>query len=198
MSKMEDVWVLKICVAGDNQITTPYLRQHTEGKFTESYIPTTGVDVTVKRITVDDQPIKILIWDVATQPVFGRIRAMYFEGAFACIFPYEKSNKKSLENIKLLHREFTRNDRKKAPCVVVGIITEAEKITQEEGKELAKKIKAYYYEMTIEDTEVFTTIITDITRIYLRRLEQTKRKQFLQLLRWLDILRREKKENPEK
>jgi GTPase SAR1 family protein len=190
---MKDEWVLKICVTGGHQITMPFIRQHSEGKFSESYTPTIGVDVTVKRIMVDDQQFKFLLWNAASQPVFGRIRPMYFEGAFACIFPYEKSNRKSFEDIKKFHREFATNERKKAPCVIVGIITESEKITQTEGKELAQKLKAQYYEMTIEDAKTFTSIIIDIAKEYLRIEELTKRKQFLQLLRWLNILRRKKK-----
>lgn len=170
MSKLFDEWVLKICVTGPHPETAQLIQGNSEGKFTESYTPTTGVDVTVKRITVDDQQIKILLWEVASQPVFGKIRSLRFENAFACIFPYEKNNRKSFEDVKKLHREFAdanANVRKKALCAVVGIITESEKITLKEGKKLAKKIKAQYYEMTIEDTKAFTTILTDIAKKYL-------------------------------
>ena len=112
MSKLIDEWVLKICVTGPHPETAQLIRGNSEGKFGEiqNYIrETTGVDVIVKRITVDDQKIKILLWDVASQPVFGKIRPMHFERAFACIFLYEKNNRK---NVKKSVQEDTYEEEK--------------------------------------------------------------------------------------
>ncbi|MHA2074497.1 MAG: GTP-binding protein, partial [Candidatus Hodarchaeales archaeon] len=69
---MRDEWVLKICAAGSFQVgKTSLIRRYAEGKFSESYTPTIGVDVTVKRVTIDNQQVKLLLWDTAGQEVFG-------------------------------------------------------------------------------------------------------------------------------
>ena len=81
MSKLIDEWVLKICVTGPHPETAQLIRGNSEGKFGEiqNYIrETTGVDVIVKRITVDDQQIKILLWDVASQVSLSSLSLLNF------------------------------------------------------------------------------------------------------------------------
>jgi GTPase SAR1 family protein len=53
---MEDEWVLKICSTGSYLVgKTSLIRRYAENKFDTNYIPTLGVDITTKRIVVDNQ-----------------------------------------------------------------------------------------------------------------------------------------------
>lgn len=175
---MHDEWVLKICAAGSYQVgKTSLIRRYAEDKFADSYIPTIGVDVTVKRITTDNQKVKILLWDTAGQEVFGRIRPMYFEGAFGCIIVYDITRLESFKDLEGWITEFRTPDRAKAPIVIVGNKTDLKEqrvVSTDEGKNFAEKHSVPFIECSAklggnEIESVYTTFV----RKYLEELDIT-------------------------
>lgn len=59
-------YLLKICaIDPPNTSKTRVIRQYTEGKFTTNYMPTLGVDITTKKIEVDNDKVKLILVDAA-------------------------------------------------------------------------------------------------------------------------------------
>lgn len=175
---MHDEWVLKICAAGSYQVgKTSLIRRYAEGKFADSYIPTIGVDVTVKRITTDDQKVKILLWDTAGQEVFGRIRPMYFEGAFGCIIVYDITRSESFEDLEGWIAEFRIPEREKAPIVIVGNKTDLKEervVSSEEGKKFAEKHSVPFIECSAKlGGNEIESVYTVLVRKYLEEVNNT-------------------------
>ncbi|MHA2075853.1 MAG: Rab family GTPase, partial [Candidatus Hodarchaeales archaeon] len=74
-----------ICAIGSSDLEkTTLIRRFAEGKFTTNYLPTLGVDITTKKIQVDDNNIKLILVDTAGQEFFGKLRPSYYRGASAC------------------------------------------------------------------------------------------------------------------
>ncbi len=174
----DDVWVLKICAAGSYQVgKTSLIRRYAEDKFGESYIPTIGVDVTVKRITVNSQNIKILLWDTAGQEVFGRIRPMYFEGAFGCIIVYDITRSESFEDLGGWITEFRTPERANAPIVIVGNKTDLKEkrvVSSEEGKNFAEKHSVPFIECSAKlGGNEIESVYTLLVRKYLEEVGTT-------------------------
>ncbi len=178
---MRDDWVLKICAAGSYQVgKTSLIRRYAEDKFEESYTPTIGVDVTVKRVTIDGQEIKILLWDTAGQEVFGRIRPMYFEGAFGCIIVYDITRADTFKDLDRWITEFRTPERENAPIAIIGNKIDLEDnrdVSTEEGKEFAENYSVPFYECSAKlGGEEIENIYTDLVKkwVYSRFIDIKK------------------------
>jgi len=104
---------------------------------------TIGVDFEVNSLIVDEQKVKLQIWDFYGEERFRFLLPTYVRGARGGIFVYDTSNKSSIANIdkwlKIIWREIKEED--KFPILVVGIITEEKnkkQISTEKGMKVSK------------------------------------------------------------
>ncbi len=172
---MRDEWVLKIVAAGTFQVgKTSLIRRYAEGKFSEAYTPTIGVDVTVKRVTIDKQQVKLLLWDTAGQEVFGRIRPMYFEGAFGCIVVYDITRPETFQELDRWIAEFRAQDRQDAPIAIIGNKIDLEdkrEVSTEEGLKYTESRSLPFVETSAKLGGAEIEIIyTKLVREYLARV----------------------------
>ncbi|MHA2033479.1 MAG: Rab family GTPase [Candidatus Kariarchaeaceae archaeon] len=69
---------------------TSLIRRFVDNTFYEDYLPTLGVDITVKRgLIVNDKLIRLVFMDTAGEEKFGNLRKTYFEGSQGCIAVYD-------------------------------------------------------------------------------------------------------------
>lgn len=60
--------LFKVVVIGDSSVgKSNIVMQFTEGKFSDSYLSTIGVDFKMKSVYVDESKLKFQIWDTAGQ-----------------------------------------------------------------------------------------------------------------------------------
>jgi small GTP-binding protein len=64
---------------------TSLIRRYSENEFSEDYLPTLGVDLTVKRMTIDNERVRLVLMDTAGEGKFDRLRKTYFERSLGCI-----------------------------------------------------------------------------------------------------------------
>ena len=97
---MVDEYLLKICAIGSGSVgKTSLIRRFAEGKFTTNYLPTLGVDITTKRIEIQDNIVKLILVDTAGQEFFGKLRPSYYRGASACLILFALNEKSSYDSI---------------------------------------------------------------------------------------------------
>ena len=74
MDKPEFDYVFKILLVGGCAWGKSWiLLKFSEDIYSESYIPTIGVDFKIKTIDIDDKKVKLQIWDTAGQERFKTI-----------------------------------------------------------------------------------------------------------------------------
>eukprot|EP01084_Bolivina_argentea_P246248 412155_1 len=79
--------VLKIVVSGSNRLNgsvgkTALMTRFVDDTFKDSYMMTIGVDFRMKYISMNNEFIKVQIWDITRgRERFARITPMYFRGA---------------------------------------------------------------------------------------------------------------------
>lgn len=91
-----------------DKLKTEFVRNFAEGKFTTNYLPTQGVDITTKKIRVDNIYIKLIIVDTASQEFFGKLRPSYYRGASGGIICYEKTEDR-LNGVTSWYNEFRKH-----------------------------------------------------------------------------------------
>jgi len=167
---MRDKYVLKICSSGSYQVgKTSLIRRYAEGTFTSNYMPTIGVDITSKLITVNNQQVKIILHDTAGQEVFGRLRRFYYEGSVGCLVIYDITRRETFDSIEHWVDDYrsVRGDDK--PVVLIGNKIDLENqrtVSTEEGREIAKSLDIPFYECSAKlggklIPQIYTDLITN-------------------------------------
>jgi small GTP-binding protein len=185
----DDEWPLKMCVIGTPaSLKSQFIQRFADNKFEVNYLPTIGVDITTKRITVNNQKIKLILMDTAGQEQFGDIRRTYIEGSAGALILFYKSERKSFLKVNDFYTEYRSIN--KSPITVVGILGKlqkkitieppyfrlvvAEDVTTEEGRELADKLDLTYVETAIDDRKKVEEILHNLAKKVLDSIKALK------------------------
>lgn len=177
MSSTRNSWVLKICSAGSYQVgKTSLIRRYAEGKFIHDYLPTIGVDITTKRINVDNHQVKLVLVDTAGEEYFGRIRKTYFEGAFGCIIVFDITRYDTFEDLERWISDFRSVAGEEAALAVIGNKVDLEDlrcVTYDQGKKVADQYGVPFYECSAKlGGDIIPKIYESLVRQYLLRLQE--------------------------
>ncbi len=140
-------YLLKICAVGSGKVgKTALIRKFAENKFDTNYLPTLGVDITTKKIQVDDTQVKLILVDTAGQEFFGKLRPSYYRGASAVSIFFNRGDRLSFHAVTNWLNEFRKYVQPAVPLALVGITFGSDLVSSEEGKELAKTLNGRYFE----------------------------------------------------
>jgi small GTP-binding protein len=107
--KDDNEYLLKICAIGSgNTGKTLFIRKFAENKFDTNYLPTLGVDITTKKICLNNTQIKLILVDTAGQEFFGKLRPSYYRGASAVLIFCNINDRNSIEAIPNWLKEFEK------------------------------------------------------------------------------------------
>ena len=159
----------KIVVLGDGGVgKTTLILRYTEKRFRENYIPTIGVQWTIKEIERDGNHIKLLLWDLAGQAHFKSVRRGFYEGSNAAIIVFDVTDLESLNHVGDWLQEL-QNNCGEIPCFLLGNkidLAEARKVTQD----MVKGYKMAYFETSAKTgenvLELFNSVITSLQKKY--------------------------------
>ncbi len=173
ITESKNEYLLKICAIGSsNSEKTRIIRRFAEGKFTTNYLPTLGVDITTKKIQVDDNNIKLILVDTAGQEFFGKLRPSYYRGASACTIFFSLNKRETFHAVPLWLKEFRKHiPGSSIPISLIAVSNCEPKIS----KRIINKIKFVNKKrMTIEDFLLIYISIKQGLKRYKRRKKRKK------------------------
>lgn len=86
---------LKIVVGGEGNVgKTSLIRRYAKAKFSEARNITLGIDITTQEFRIDDQPLKLALWDIEGQ---AGNRPNFYNGAQAGLLVFDMTEPRSLE-----------------------------------------------------------------------------------------------------
>lgn len=164
--------ILKLCVLGDGNVgKTSLIIRHVDKRFEEEYKPTIGFDIALKTMKIEEDGVEaeLLIWDIAGQAIFEKIREEYLQGTNGALILYDLTRKETLDHIKDWVRELLAFAGK-VPFIIVGNKADLEDervVSEEEGKKLIEEFGALEYLETSAKTgekveQAFEKIIKQI------------------------------------
>ncbi|RLI54384.1 MAG: hypothetical protein DRP09_13165 [Candidatus Thorarchaeota archaeon] len=113
--------ILKTVLIGDGAVGKTSLRRNYLGEeFIEGHLATIGVDLATKRVLFNQEVIKLIIWDLAGQPTFEKVRGHYYAGCNGIILVYAVDNRESFDNASKWLVEAYKNMGPLPPTVIVG------------------------------------------------------------------------------
>jgi len=168
-------YLLKICAIGSGNVgKTSLIRRYAEDKFDGNYLPTLGVDITTKKISVKDTHMKLILVDTAGQEFFGKLRPNYYRGASACLILFALNDRKTFEAVPGWLAEFQKHiPSPDIPIALAGNKKDLEKdrvVTEIEAHKLAESLNLKYYETSAlaggsEIKEIFKDLALKVVKI---------------------------------
>ena len=142
--------IYKAVLIGDGAVGKTSIRRNYLGEdFIEGHLATIGVDLATKKVIFGENVVKFIIWDLAGQPTFEKVRGHYYHGCNGIVLVYSVVDRDSFDNASKWVVEAYKNMGPLPPTVIVANkidlrpLQPADKIvTTEEGK----KFMEYFIE----------------------------------------------------
>eukprot|EP01006_Ploeotia_vitrea_P051263 TRINITY_DN67542_c7_g3_i1.p1 TRINITY_DN67542_c7_g3~~TRINITY_DN67542_c7_g3_i1.p1 ORF type:complete len:403 (+),score=53.06 TRINITY_DN67542_c7_g3_i1:93-1211(+) len=170
-------WLFKLLLVGDSGVgKSMLLLRFADDTFTDSYIPTIGVDFKIRTVDIDNKMVKLQMWDTAGQERFKTITSSYYRGAHGIMLVYDVTDRVTFDNIKGWLDEIDKYAVENVKKVLIGNKSDRNgdrQVTYAEGQELADKLGIPFVESSAKHSmdveKAFITMATVIkNRCYTR------------------------------
>jgi len=151
-------YAFKLVLAGDGGVgKTSMVHRFVENQFDVDYKSTIGTSIMKKECEFEglESKVRFVIWDLAGQSQFKRVRSSYLANAEAGILVFDVTRKETYDNIKNWHEEIL-NSAKNINLLLVGNkidLTDSKAVSTEEGTDLADKLGLSYIETSAKTGE---------------------------------------------
>lgn len=151
-------YAYKLILGGDGAVgKTSMVHRFVEDSFVTDYKSTIGTSIMKKECEFEGlaSKVRFVIWDLAGQSQFKRIRQSYLANAEAGILVYDVTRKDTFDNINVWHKEI-KEVTGNISLILVGnkIDLENERVvSSEEGQKLAERLGLSYIETSAKTGE---------------------------------------------
>ncbi len=111
----------KTVLIGDGAVGKTSIRRSYMGtEFISSHLATIGVDFAQKQIQTEDAVVRFVVWDLAGQPSFERVRRHYYQGSHSLILVYSVIDRETFDNASKWLVEAYKYMGQLPPTAVIG------------------------------------------------------------------------------
>ena len=174
----EDIEVaVKVLVVGNGAVgKSSMIRRYCKGIFTTNYKKTIGVDFLEKQLRLDDNDIRLMLWDTAGQEEFGAITKSYYRGAQACVLVFSTTDRDSFLAIESWRKKVQDEVGTDIPLVLVqnkiDLLDEAV-VEQHEAEGLAKKLKLRFYRTSVQENLNVDQVFQYLSEKHIQKMQKT-------------------------
>jgi small GTP-binding protein len=151
-------YAFKLILGGDGAVgKTSLVHRFVENKFAADYKSTIGTSIMKKECKFGglQSAVRFVIWDLAGQSQFKRVRQSYLANAEAGILVYDVTNQSSFENIENWFNEIKKVSTNISLILVgnkIDLINER-KLSIKDGENMAQKLALSYIETSAKTGE---------------------------------------------
>ena len=101
-ANLSDIYKFKIVLIGDGCVgKTSLIRRFTQKSFQKQYIKTIGAQFSFHEQQIENDQVRLILWDIAGQDKFDFMRTLFFKDSKAAIIVYSlEMNKLGEESLK--------------------------------------------------------------------------------------------------
>lgn len=152
--RQSNEYLFKIAVVGTlNSGKSSLISGYVEGlKGLGTYKTTIGVDFKLKTVSVNEDVVKLQVWDIAGQERFKQMRASYYRNAKSVMLTYSAIDRESFAALSRFYEE-AKELLPEAEFVVVGTHAECvdeREVPTEEAQAFAEQIGAKHFELSLK------------------------------------------------
>lgn len=153
-------YIFKIILGGDGAVgKTSLVHTFIEGFFETDYKATIGTSIMKKecKFTGWDTTVRMIIWDLAGQGQFARVRQSYLGEAKGGFLVYDVTRQETFKNIEKWHQETLRGAGENINLMLIANKIDMEsdrQVSREEGEKLAEKLGMAYFETSAQNKDI--------------------------------------------
>ena len=157
----------KVLLLGNSYVgKTCILIRYSEDSFKENYDVTIGLNYRIKTMTIENNPVKMQIWDTSGEEKFKAIAKNFYREAHGVLLVYDICEKNSFLDVKSWIEQIIENsDNDDIVMILCGNKCDNEKerkISKDEGENLAKSYGIPFFECSAKNNininEIFNTM----------------------------------------
>jgi len=100
----------KICLLGAFAVgKTSLVARFVKSVYSDQYITTVGVKVDKKTVSVNGQEINLIVWDLAGEDEFQKVRMSYLSGASGYLLVADGTRRDTIETARMLRQRVNEN-----------------------------------------------------------------------------------------
>lgn len=155
MPSGSDKYTFKVVFLGDAAVgKTSIVAKHVTSSFRENYLPSLGANITSKDYSIGRRTVTLMIWDIASQEGFSRVRQEYDKGARAAFIVYDVTRPGTFEDVVFWIEDVNKIVRKKIPTILIGNKIDLPAVVHfHSGQRLAEDIGADFIETSAKTGE---------------------------------------------
>ncbi|XP_078491660.1 ras-related protein Rab-23 [Ciona intestinalis] len=159
---------VKVVVVGNGAVgKSSMIQRYCKGIFTKDYKKTIGVDFLEKQLRLNDDEVRLMLWDTAGQEEFDALTKAYYRGAQACVLAFSTTDRNSFEAVENWKSKVEEEVGPNIPIALVqnkiDLLDDAV-VEQHEAEGLAKRLKLRFYRTSVKEDlnvdEVFKYLAT--------------------------------------
>lgn len=174
--------LFKLIVLGSAAVgKTTLVNQFLKKEDVVDYRPTLGISISTQQFYVQgfkDDIIKFLVYDLAGQSFFKRVRHEYYNGANCAFIVYDVTRRETFDEAIDFWLEDAQKRLGNVPFVLIGNKIDLEdkrEITKEEGLEKAEKLKSFFIETSaLRNINVQDTFKIIGIGLFFKHIEENK------------------------
>ncbi|MHA1754147.1 MAG: Rab family GTPase [Candidatus Odinarchaeia archaeon] len=137
---------IKIIVVGDAAVgKTSLVLNYVQKKFKSDYLPTIGVDIYSKEVSINEKNVKFVVWDIAGQKGWEVMHRSYYRGAQGALAVFDLTRKKTLKNLESWLNKIDEYLGKKIPVIILGNKKDLKVSIEVDQKDIEKFREKYNY-----------------------------------------------------
>ncbi len=95
----------KVCMLGATGVgKTSLVSRFVRSMYSDKYQTSVGVKVDKKTVTIGENPVTLLLWDIYGEDTFQSVRASYLRGAAGCLLVADGTRQLTLETARSLQK----------------------------------------------------------------------------------------------
>jgi small GTP-binding protein len=150
-----EIFLFKYIIIGDSFVgKSKILLRYTNNTYNENFVITIGAEFGAKTIIIDEQEIRIQIWDTAGMENFKSITRSYYKNSICALIVYDISNKDSFKNVLNWIEDCKVFSPKNILLVLIGNksdLNDKRQVSIEEGKKVADENNMIFFETSAKD-----------------------------------------------
>ena len=169
----------KIILVGDSGVGKSCLSiKASRNYFEDFYSPTVGVEFLTFNVKVEDQNIKLQIWDTCGQEVYRSLISSFYRSASLAIIVYSIDSEESFSNIEKWLNDIKSQSNPNIKIFLIGNKADLEdkrQVTKENGENFFKQNNLSYFSETSAKTGFnVQNVFIEVAKVLYKEHEEIK------------------------
>ena len=144
--------LVKLIITGDSGVgKSSIIMRFADNIYDDFFLPTIGLDFSVKKFKIEDKLYKLHMWDLAGQERFKSIVKTYYRNGQGIILAFDITNMESFKSLQRWVSDIDKFSPANSVLILVGTKSDLEEnrqVSYEKADDFAKTLKIDYIEIS--------------------------------------------------